>query len=60
MTGTVYNFVALCLTAYVVLDSVHISHAAGDCTKINSCSCRNSDGTVIDLSPIAKDDGTPQ
>lgn len=52
------NFVALYLSVYVISTWTYV--VTGDCKKINSCSCKNSDGTYIDLSPLAKSGGEPQ
>ena len=49
------SFVALCLSIIVI--SSRTSRVNADCTKINSCSCKNADGTVVDLSPLAKTGG---
>lgn len=32
----------------------------GQCTKINSCSCRYDDGTIVNLEPIDRKDGKPK
>ena len=58
-TLNVSEFVALCLSVTILNCAIRTSLVAGTCTKVNSCSCKNDDGTFIDLSPLAQQGGTP-
>ncbi|XP_053374100.1 uncharacterized protein LOC123531016 [Mercenaria mercenaria] len=48
----------LCALLFVIQVEARTDTPIRQCKKINSCACRNDDGSVVDLHNLARNDGT--